>query len=590
MARQHAIVRKLPSVETLGSVTVIATDKTGTLTQGRMLVERVWTSDAQRWRVTGDGYSPEGHVEAEHPDDEDRAALGVLATSAALCNDAALIPPTEPNGAWTVGGDPTEGALLAFASKLGIDPSAMQKNTPRLAERPFDSTRKRMTTFHPTACGGVRAITKGALEAVVQTLAPSDPEWGGEYLAELAEAAIAQYAQAGYRVLAFAASEHRDLQGALEGADHGNELLGLVALADPPRPEAAAAVFAAQRAGIRTIMITGDHPATARAIAERLGLSGDGGVMTGPELEAEGPEHLAAHVRDISVYARTTSEQKLDIVRAWKATGAIVAMTGDGVNDAPALQLADIGVAMGISGTEVAKEAADMVLADDNFATIVAAVREGRRIYDNIRRFVRYGLTGGGAEILVMLSAPFLGLPLALLPAQILWVNLLTHGLPGLALGFEHAEPDTMERPPRPPDENIFGRGLWQQIVRGALVTAAVALGLGLWAYHADAPWRTMIFTSLALLQLGDALAVRSESTSTFRLGFTTNRFLLIAVLGTLAAQLAAIYLPVLQDLLSTQPLSLTELLVVLVASTATFWTVETGKLFRRRRMSETAS
>jgi ATPase, P-type (transporting), HAD superfamily, subfamily IC/ATPase, P-type (transporting), HAD superfamily, subfamily IC/ATPase, P-type (transporting), HAD superfamily, subfamily IC len=582
MARHRAVVRRLPAVETLGSVTVIATDKTGTLTQGRMLVERIWTPDGQEWAVTGDGYSPDGDLEpivsrqADEPE-----ALSALARSAALCNDAALIPPNQRGGAWTVGGDPTEGALLALAAKLDGRHRTFQREYPRLAEEPFDSARKRMTTFHAMPSGGVLTLTKGALEAVAPTLVRSKDD---RTVARLAEAKADEYAQAGYRVLALAGSEHGDLDTALRDANQAAVLYGLVALADPPRPEAAAAVAAAHRAGIRTVMITGDHPATARAIADRVGLCDGGTVMTGPELAAEGPQHLATHVNDVSVYARTTSEQKLDIVQAWKATGGIVAMTGDGVNDAPALRLADIGVAMGMSGTEVSKEAADMVLADDNFATIVAAVHEGRRIYDNVRRFVLYGLTGGSAEIWVMLAAPLFGLPLALLPAQILWINLLTHGLPGLALGVERAEPDTMDRPPRPPTENIFARGLWQHILAYGVLTAMVALGLGLWEHSTHGPWQTMLFTSLALLQLGDALAVRSERASTFTLGFTTNRFLLLALLGTLAAQLAAIYLAPFQGLLSTEPLAAADLLVVLAASSITFWAIEAEKLIGRRR------
>jgi Ca2+-transporting ATPase len=579
MARQHAIVRALPAVETLGSVTVIATDKTGTLTQGRMLVERVWTGDGHEWTVGGDGYAPDGPVTPSAPerDGDGDGQLTRLALAAVLCNDATLIAPQHSGEPWTVAGDPTEGALIALGAKLGVRKDAVRRTHPRLAEEPFDSATKRMTTFHGSPSARVLKVTKGALEAVAPT--SRHPAFGAELRADV-------YSDAGYRVLAFSGAEYATLDDALSDSDAGNDFYGLVALADPPRPEAAGAVAAAHRAGIRTVMITGDHPATAGAIADRIGVCDGGTVMTGPELTAEGPDHLARHVERVSVYARTTSEQKLDIVQAWKATGAIVAMTGDGVNDAPALRLADIGVAMGVSGTEVSKEAADMVLADDNFATIVDAVREGRRIYDNIRRFVQYGLTGGSAEIAVMVAAPLFGLPLALLPAQILWINLLTHGLPGLALGVEHAEPDTMERPPRRPDENIFGRGLWQHIAAAGLLTAIVALGLALWEHAHGGPWQTMLFTSVAFLQLGDAFAVRSESVSTFTLGFASNRFLFFAVLGMVGAQLGAIYLPPFQHLLGTDTLGLVDLATVFAASTITFFAIEAQKLYRRRRTS----
>jgi P-type Ca2+ transporter type 2C len=331
-------------------------------------------------------------------------------------------------------------------------------------------------------------------------------------------------------------------------------------------------------------MITGDHPVTARAIATQLGILDEGRrVITGAELEAEGAG-LARHVSDVAVYARTTPEQKLDIVEAWRARGDTVAMTGDGVNDAPALRLADIGVAMGIAGSEVSKEAADMVLADDNFATIVAAVREGRRIYDNIRRFVRYTLTSNSGEIWVMLLAPFMGLPLPLLPVQILWINLVTDGLPGLALGVERAESDTMRRPPRAPAESVFARGLWQHIAVVGLLMGAIPLGLGTWGYVTGRPWQTMIFTSLALLQLGHALAVRSERQSLASLGLFTNAPLLGAVAGTAMLQLAAIYWGPAQVILRTSPLTAADLLVVLVASTGVLLAVELEKFVRRRR------
>jgi Ca2+-transporting ATPase len=569
MARHHAIVRVLPAVETLGSVTVIATDKTGTLTQGVMLVERVW-ADGDEWAVTGDGYAPEGVIRPLARADE--AALARLVRAAALCNDATLIAPAFAHEPWSVAGDPTDGALVALAEKAGVETSAVRHDLRRLAEMPFDSTVKRMTTVHALPTGKVLALTKGAIETVAPLLRDRDARGADQ---------ARVYASAGYRVLALAGAEYGSVEAALSGGRH--ELYGLVAFADPPRPEAAAAVAAAHRAGIRTVMITGDHPATATAIADRIGVRDGGRVMTGRELGLEGSDDLARHVADVAVYARTTSEQKLDIVDAWKRTGAVVAMTGDGVNDAPALRLADIGVAMGVGGSEVAKEAADMVLADDNFATIVDAIREGRRIDDNVRRFVQYGLTGGSAEIAVMAAAPLLGLPLALLPAQILWINLLTHGLPGVALGVEQAEADTMERPPRQPGESIFGRGLWQRIAAAGLLTATVALALAVWVRAAGGPWRTMLFTSLVFLQLGDAWAVRSGTVSAFRLGIRSNRFLFWSVLGMIAAQLAAVYAPPLRRLLGTDPLGAVDLLVVSAVSSITFLAIEGEKRLRRR-------
>jgi Ca2+-transporting ATPase len=588
MARQQAIIRKLPAVETLGSVTVIATDKTGTLTQGRMQVERVWTA-AGEVEVSGSGYAPDGDFHADNTlVDPTGPPLGRLLLAAALANDAQLVPPTSAAQAWTVAGDPTEGALLALAAKAGLDRDQLKASLPRVAEVPFDSTRKRMTTLHRTQDGDLLVASKGAVE----TLAPSLQSLAGPdgprpiTPADLARihAQAEAYATQGYRVLAVAGRHLPALPARIDDAEQELVLYGLVAMADPPRPEAAEAVAAAQQAGIHPIMVTGDHPATARAIAARLGILNGLQVLTGPELAGHGPAYLAEHVAEIAVYARTTPEQKLDIVEAWKARGQVVAMTGDGVNDAPALRRADIGVAMGQAGTEVSKQAADMVLADDNFATIVRAVREGRRIYDNLRRFVSYGLTGGSAEVWVMLLAPLFGLPLALLPAQILWINLVTHGLPGLALGVEQAEPDVMSRPPRRPGESIFARGLWQHLLVMGLLTGTVSLGLGVWGHATGRPWQSMIFTSLALLQLGNALAVRSEHESVFRLGLGSNRFLGWTVLGTLLVQLGILYWPPARAALDLRPLTPADLAIVLVASTTAFWAIEAEKLAARLR------
>jgi len=572
-------------------VTVIATDKTGTLTQGRMQADRVWTP-AGEVQVSGSGYAPHGTFTTNDGCRVDPTAppLGRLLLAAVLANDAHLLPPTSAGQAWEVAGDPTEGALLALAAKAGLDRDQLQTELPRVAEVPFDSARKRMTTIHRTHNGQLLVATKGAIETLAPLLAALAGHDGPRPITPADQARLhvqaEAYAAQGYRVLAVAGRQLPALPAQVEDAEAELVLYGLVAMADPPRPEAAQAVAAAQQAGIHPIMITGDHPATARAIAARLGILDGHQVLSGADLAQQGRGYLAEHVTDIAVYARTTPEQKLDIVEAWKARGQVVAMTGDGVNDAPALRRADIGVAMGQAGTEVSKQAADMVLADDNFATIVKAVREGRRIYDNLRRFVRYGLTGGSAEIWVMLAAPLFGLPLALLPAQILWINLVTHGLPGLALGVEQAEPDTMGRPPRRPSESIFARGLWQHVLAMGLLTGTVSLGLGIWGHATGRPWQTMIFTSLALLQLGNALAVRSERQSVFRLGLGSNRFLGWTVLGTLLVQLGLLYWPPAQTALDLQPLTLAELAIVLVASTTAFWAIEAEKLVSRLRAS----
>jgi Ca2+-transporting ATPase len=591
MARQRAIVRKLPAVEALGSVTVIATDKTGTLTQGRMQVERVWTT-AGEVEVGGSGYSPDGAFHAVGDDQQPDPTgadqpLGQLLLAGALANDAALLAPAVAGGAWDVAGDPTEGALLALAAKAGLDHDRLKATHPRIAEMPFDATRKRMTTIHQSPHEGLLLASKGALEAILPGVSMLAGAHGPRPITADLDALRRQaerYATDGYRVLAIAGQTLRQLPARLEDAERDLVLYGLVAMADPPRPEATDAVTTARQAGIRPIMVTGDHPATARAIAARLGILDHRQILTGAQLAQRDAERLGEDVADVAVYARTTPEHKLDIVGAWQARGDVVAMTGDGVNDAPALRRADIGVAMGQTGTEVAKQAADMVLADDNFATIVSAVKEGRRIYDNIRRFVSYGLTGGSAEIWVMLLAPLFSLSLALLPVQILWINLLTHGLPGLALGVEPAEPDVMRRPPRPPDERIFARGLWQHVLAIGLLTGAVSLGLGVWGHATGRPWQTMIFTSLALLQLGNALAVRSERQSLFRLGLASNRFLTWTVLGTLLLQLAVVYWPPARAALELQPLSLTDLAVVLLASSIAFWAIEAQKLAARLR------
>ncbi len=577
MARRRALIRKLPAVETLGSVSVICSDKTGTLTENRMLVERVWTPAAE-YRVTGDGYAPEGTFDPVPVEDD---ALDDLCRVAAACNDASLRAPSRSGDPWTVTGDPTEAALLSLAAKRGINPEDLVAACPRVEELTFDSERRRMATLHERD-GRIWVAVKGALEALAPLL---DGAGTGTGILQRAEEAAERYAADGYRVLAFAQRIVTDVPAHLDDAEHGLWLIGIVGMADPPRAASAPSIAACREAGVTPIMITGDHPLTAAAIARRIDVLRPGGrSLSGAELEAMDDGTFDGLVEDVAVYARTNPEQKLRIVDAWRRRGAVVAMTGDGVNDAPALRLADIGVAMGITGTEVSKEAADMVLADDDFATIVAAVEEGRRIYDNIRRFVRYLLTTNSAEIWVMALAPFLGLPFPLLAVQILWINLVTDGLPALALGVEPVEPGAMRRPPRASNESIFAHGLWQQAIWVGLLMAGVTLVVQAIAIDQGWPWQTMVFTTLALLQLGNSLAVRSEIESFLRLGFRSNMPLTLAVLGTFVVQLGLVFIPVVQPIFETVALTLGQLAVVLVASTMGFAAVETEKWVRRRR------
>ncbi len=589
MAGRRALVRRLPAVETLGSVSVICSDKTGTLTENRMLVERLWTP-AGEYRVGGDGYAPTGRVEPS-PDGDDLARRA--ARVAAACNDASLVAPAETGEGWSITGDPTEGALLAFAAKLGVHQRDLHAAHPRVAEVAFDAERRYMTTLHspllhehPVPPLGDYdphwVAVKGALEAMAPLLAADQA-----VVLSVAREVSERYAADGYRVLALAEGGVAAIPDEPEDAEQRLRLLGVVAIADPPREAAALAIAECRSAGISPVMITGDHHLTATSIAARLGMLDDGREsLTGAQLAEMDDATFAATVERVGVYARTNPEQKLRIVDAWRARGAVVAMTGDGVNDAPALRRADIGVAMGITGTDVSKEAADMILADDDFSTIVAAVEEGRRIYANIRRFVRYMLTTNSAEIWVMVLAPILGLPLPLIAIQILWINLVTDGAPALSLGVEPVHKHAMERPPRRPDASIMGDGLWQHAVWVGLLMGGVTLAVQAAAIEVGWHWQTMVFTVLAFLQLAHAMAVRSERASTFRLGFGTNRPLLITVVVTALIQMAFIYLPFLQPIFETEALGPEELLLVALVTPIPFIAVEIEKwLFRRREL-----
>lgn len=566
MARRNALVRGLPAVEALGSVSYICTDKTGTLTLNSMHVAALETADGSDVPL-GDPVSGE----APH----------ALLTAIALCTETSA----SAEGGFL--GDPTETALAHRARDAGYHRPEIETERARINVFPFDAERKRMTTVHAKSDGAV-VYVKGAPEAILPLCAARLTDAGPVPLErDAALEAVARLASKGMRVLAVAERhmEAFDPDAPEEEVERDLTFLGLIGLIDPPRPEAQDAVAQCQRAGITPVMITGDHPATARAIGETLGIiDGDGRVLTGAELAAMDDAAFDKVAGDIRIYARADPSQKIRIVEALQRRGAFVAMTGDGVNDAPALKRANIGVAMGHGGTDVAKEASRLVLLDDNFATIVTAVREGRRIYDNIRKFIKYTMTSNSAEILTLLLPPLFGLPLALLPIHILWINLVTDALPGLALAFEPDEPDTMDRPPRAPDESVFAGGMWQHIIWcGAAMGAIAILTQALSFWGGDTHWQTMVFTVLTLAQMGHVLAIRSDRRSLFEIGVFSNLPLLLAVMLTFVLQLVIIYVPLFNTVFNTAPLTLLELAICLAASALVFVLVEIEKLLVRQ-------
>ncbi|HVN54362.1 MAG TPA: cation-translocating P-type ATPase [Anaerolineaceae bacterium] len=615
MLKRNALIRKLTAVETLGSVTVVCSDKTGTLTENRMTVTVLEVAGCDL-ELTESGKFITGLPE--------KACVGVkpLLAGAALCNDAVLQPAsngTEPpavQGSSTfaaiqpvIQGDPTETALVEAALRYGLDKNELERILPRVAELPFDSDRKRMTTVHlldpnwpiPQSLKSlVRGIgmesnylilTKGAVDSLLEVCShawvedhaePLDAAWRERILA-----ANNGHAQNGIRVLgvAFKTESFETAELVDESLEQDLTFLGLIGMIDLARPEAHDAVRTAHTAGIKTVMITGDHPLTAAHIARDLDIAKDGDrTMTGQELARLSVEELESQAEYVSVYARVSPEHKLKIVQALQEKNHIVAMTGDGVNDAPALKKADIGVAMGITGTDVAKESADMVLLDDNFATIIYAVEEGRRIYANILKFLKYALASNTGELLVMLIAPFLGMPLPLLPLQILWINLVTDGLPGLALTYEPAEPDSMRRPPRNPNESIFANNMGVDIIWIGILLAITSLGMGFWAWRVgDIHWQTMIFTTLTLAQMGNVMALRSDTQTLGELGLLSNKPLLGSVILTFALQMAVIYVPFLQGVFHTYPLPAGDLAISLGVSLIVFFAVELVKVIRRR-------
>lgn len=609
MLARNALIRKLPAVETLGSVTTICSDKTGTLTENRMTVT-VLDVAGHRVEVTEET-TPTGQARLELNTEATatpQGSLALLLIGGALCNDAKLM--VDENGGnrqkFHAIGDPTEGALVVTAAKFGLFQETLEAHKPRIAELPFDSERKRMTTVHSlqqseqsaiqeliaTVAPGAPyiAFTKGAVDGLLEI---SSHVWSdgarspiSDVFRRRIEEANQSLAENGMRVLGVAFKTPAVAKATLD-LEEELTFIGFVGIIDPPRAEVKAAVAKCKSAGIRPVMITGDHPLTALHIAKELGIAqAEDRVVTGVELNTIPNPALDELVTQVPVYARVSPEHKLRIVEALKRRGHVTAMTGDGVNDAPALKTADIGVAMGITGTDVSKEAANMVLRDDNFSTIVAAVEEGRVIYDNLRKFIKFSIGGNMGKVLVMLLGVLIGMPTPLLPLQLLWLNLLTDGLLGVGLGVEPAESNVMQRKPVPPQAGIFSGGVGFQILRFGLLIGALSLGMGAWHFFTgNEDWQTIMFTTLAFSQVWQAIGTRSGNDSLFKVGLFSNLPLLGLALLVIGAQLAAIYLPVLQTFLQTSWLTPTDLFLCFGVSFLVFVYAEVEKVFLRRRV-----
>ncbi|TAF33142.1 MAG: cation-translocating P-type ATPase [Cytophagales bacterium] len=555
LIRKNVLIRKLPAVETLGSVTYICSDKTGTITQNKMTVVNTWlASDVEPIQ----GFSPEQ----------------LLLLSMELNHDVVV------DSNHQLKGDPTEVALVEYTRNANSQSKQWPLQFKRSNELPFDSVRKRMTTIHPLADNWL-IVCKGAVENIVNCCTGVN--------SETVYSATEEFAKQGKRVLAYALKVVKTLPDTItiDSVEVDLRFIGLVAMMDPPRPEVIQAITDCHTAGVTPVMITGDHPATAKAIAYQTGILKNltDIVMTGAELEKLPPDEFAKEIENIKVYARVSPEQKLSIVKALQDKQHFVAMTGDGVNDAPALRRADIGVAMGITGTDVSKEAAHMILLDDNFATIIRSIQEGRRIFDNIRKFIKYIMTSNSGEVLTIFLAPLVGLSIPLVPIQLLWLNLVTDGLPGLAFASEPAEENILKRPPRKLNENILTKELAFHMLWVGLLVGAISIGIQTWAIYAgNIKWQTMIFTVLSISQMGHAMAIRSDKESLFKQGILGNKQLLGAVLLTLGLQMAVVYVPVLQEIFHTHSLSIAELSICLGLSTIVFWAVEIEKWIKRQR------
>ena len=604
MLKKNALVRKLMAVETLGSVTVICSDKTGTITENRMKVTVVEMAGRTL------DFGKENEPDPEALPEDDNKSFEIMLTAAALCNDAEIKPPVHKKQQADVIGDPTEGALVYAAYRVGIEKSDLEQAMPRILEIPFDSERKRMTTIHEiksnpkgkipadvpehlreNAVDQYVAFTKGAVDSLVEVC---DRVLEGDEIHELDDdwkrriiETNNNLAANGMRVLGVAFRPVNSAEVEDKKVEEKNLIFtGIFGMMDPAREGVKESIMTAREAGIRPIMITGDHPLTAGYIAESLTIVDDkSNVKMGREIENLTEEELDRVTAETSVYARVAPEHKLKIVDSLQRQGNVVAMTGDGVNDAPALKQADIGIAMGITGTDVTKEVADMVLIDDNFTTIVSAIREGRTIFDNIHKFIRYILASNFGEIWIMLLGPFFGISLPLAPLQILWLNLVTDGVPALALAVEPPEKDIMKRPPNPTKEHVLANGRWNVILIGLLLSAfSLGVGLVYWMNDINGPWRTMLFSTLVFSQLFFALSVRSRTKSIFNAPFKENPYLMYAVLASFGLQLAVIYVPFMQGLFSTQALGVWDLLLSLALGSAILWIYEIKKLVTRKR------
>ncbi len=606
MVKRNALIRRLPAVETLGSASAICSDKTGTLTQNEMTAVKLYVPGVL-FEVTGRGYAPDGHFHQDGQDvlAEEMPDLAQLLTGALLCSDARLeiVPGEGGTGReFRIVGDPTEGALVVAAAKANLTRIKMEELYPRINEIPFDATRKRMSTLHNDADGkGYVLFVKGAPDLLLELCASVYEQGEAKPLTPEMRRTVGdvnrQMASQALRVLAVAERRFKDKIGALTVEEHeaGLTLLGLVGMIDPARPEVKPAIERARHAGIKTVMVTGDYPDTARAIAGEIGLLREGGkVVSGAELQQTRDEQLVSMIDDVDVFARVSPEHKVRIVDAFRKRNYVVAMTGDGVNDAPALKRASIGVAMGITGTDVSKETADMVLTDDNYVSIVNAVEQGRVIYDNIRKFVAFLLTCNLAEILTILLAVVAGAPSPLTPIQLLWLNLLTDGAPALALGVEKGDPNIMDRPPRPTDEPIIDRVIRTNLIVQTIFKTAVTL-IGFFSIYnpsltgsqAEANLieaRSVAFTVLAFSELLRAYSARSELFLVFKIGLFSNKWMQYAIGASTLLLLMVIYVPFFNPIFETTPLTLTDWLEIVPLVLLPSIAGEVTKLFLTRK------